>query len=80
MNHQLIVVLDYGSQTTQLIARRVREAGVYCEIHPCTFPVAVVAAMQPVGLILSGGPCPVYDAGAPKLEPTLLNLMQPGSE
>ena len=80
MNHQLIVVLDYGSQTTQLIARRVREAGVYCEIHPCTFPVAVVAAMQPVGLILSGGPCSVYDDGAPQLDPMLLNLRQPGSD
>ena len=80
MNHQLIVILDYGSQTTQLIARRVREAGVYCEIHPCTLPVAEVAAMQPVGLILSGGPCSVYDDGAPQLDPTLLNLRRPGTD
>ena len=79
MSYQLIVVLDYGSQTTQLIARRVRETGVYCEIHPCTLPVAEVAAMQPAGLILSGGPCSVYDDGAPQLDPALLNLRQPGT-
>lgn len=79
MNHQLTVILDYGGQTTQLIARRVREAGVYCEIHPCTIPVAEIVAMQPVGLILSGGPYSVYDDGAPQLDAALLNLKQPDS-
>ncbi len=74
MNHQLVVILDYGSQTTQLIARRVREAGVYCEIHPCTLPTAEIAAMEPVGIILSGGPCSVYDEGAPQFDPSLLEF------
>ncbi len=80
MHHERIVVLDFGSQTTQLIARRVREAGVYCEIHPCTLPAAEVAAMRPMGLVLSGGPCSVYDDGAPQLDPTLLALAQPGTD
>ncbi len=79
MQHQLIVVLDFGSQTTQLIARRVREAGVYCEIHPCTLSADELSAMWPVGLILSGGPCSVYDYGAPQLDPTLLELKQQSS-
>ena len=74
MIHQSVVILDFGSQTTQLIARRVREAGVYCEIHPCTTPAAAVAAMQPAGLILSGGPMSVYDDGAPQADPALLTL------
>ncbi len=72
--HETIVILDYGSQYTQLIARRVREAGVYSEIHPCTVAPGEVAAMRPKGLILSGGPCSVYDDGAPQLSPDLLEL------
>ncbi len=77
MQHQRVVILDFGSQTTQLIARRVREAGVYCEIHPCTRPAAEIAALAPAGLILSGGPSSVYDAGAPQLDPALLRLTTP---
>jgi GMP synthase (glutamine-hydrolysing) len=69
-----IVILDFGSQYTQLIARRVREAGVFSEIHPCTLPAEEVAAMQPSGLILSGGPLSVYDGEAPQLQPELLEL------
>ena len=80
MTHQLVVILDFGGQTTQLIARRVREAGVYCEIHPCTVPSEDVVAMQPHGLILSGGPCSIYDDGAPQLDPALLGLRQPGTD
>src|SRR5690606_41090176 len=68
------------SSDLQLIARRVREAGVYCEIHPCTLPAAEVAALRPMGLILSGGPCSVYDDGAPQLDPALLDLRQPGTD
>ena len=79
MSHQTVVILDFGSQTTQLIARRVREAGVYCEIVPCTLPAEAVAAMQPSGLILSGGPMSVYDDGAPQLDASLLQLTKPGS-
>ena len=54
--HEKIVILDFGSQYTQLIARRVRETGVYSEIHPCTVDTAAIEALEPHGLILSGGP------------------------
>ena len=80
MHHETVVILDFGSQTTQLIARRVREAGVYCEIHPCTLPASEVAALEPSGLILSGGPMSVYDEGGPQLDPALLQLTKPGSD
>lgn len=72
--HQRIVILDFGSQFTQLIARRVREAGVYSEIWPCTLPIEEVAALNPHGIILSGGPSSVYDNGAPQLDPGILEL------
>ena len=74
MQHQTIVILDFGSQTTKLIARRIREAGVYCEIHPCTVAPEAIAAMEPVGLVLSGGPMSVYDEGAPQVDPALLGM------
>ena len=74
MQHQTIVILDFGSQTTKLIARRIREAGVYCEIHPCTVAPEAVAAMEPVGLVLSGGPMSVYDEAAPQVDPALLGM------
>jgi GMP synthase (glutamine-hydrolysing) len=74
--HEKIVILDYGSQYTQLIARRVREVGVYSEIHPCTLTPEEVAALRPKGLILSGGPCSVYDAGAPQLPRALLEMQR----
>jgi GMP synthase (glutamine-hydrolysing) len=76
--HETIAILDFGSQTTQLIARRVREAGVYCEIHPCTAPVERIAALDPIGVILSGGPASVYDPGAPPLAPGVLDLERGG--
>jgi GMP synthase (glutamine-hydrolysing) len=69
----MIVILDFGSQYTQLIARRVREAGVYCEILPCTADPARIAALEPEGLILSGGPASVYDEGAPQVRPEVLD-------
>jgi GMP synthase (glutamine-hydrolysing) len=72
--HQTILILDFGSQFTQLIARRVREAGVYAEILPCTAPLSEIAARRPVGVILSGGPCSVYDEGAPGLPDGLTDL------
>ena len=72
--HQRIVILDFGSQYTQLIARRIREAGVYSEIYPCTTPVSEVAATEPIGIVLSGGPCSVFDEGAPQLHPDHLAL------
>src|SRR5690349_2165985 len=60
-----ILIIDYGSQYTQLIARRVREARVYCEIHPPTRSLEWVREWNPTGIILSGGPNSVYDKGAP---------------
>jgi GMP synthase (glutamine-hydrolysing) len=67
LQHQLILILDFGSQYTQLIARRVREQGVYCEIHPFNLSVDAIVAKSPMGLILSGGPSSVTDADAPRL-------------
>ncbi len=68
MHHETIIILDFGSQYTQLIARRVREQGVYCEIHPFYLPAEAIAAKQPMGVILSGGPSSVTDIDAPRLE------------
>jgi GMP synthase (glutamine-hydrolysing) len=62
--HETVLILDYGSQFTQLIARRVRENRVYSEVHPCDLPLAEIRRRRPIGLILSGGPQSVYDPGA----------------
>ncbi len=72
--HQRIVILDFGSQYTQLIARRVRESGVYSEIYPCTIPVSEVRDMHLSGIIFSGGPNSIYDEDAPQLDSDLLEL------
>ncbi len=69
----MILVLDFGSQYTQLIARRVREAGVYCEIHPFNVGGAKIAELDPEAIILSGGPASVYDPNAPTIDPQLLD-------
>ena len=75
MKHsELLLVLDFGSQYTQLIARRVRELGVYSEIHPFNVPIDKIRALKPVGIILSGGPSSVYEAGAPKPSPEVFQL------
>ncbi|MEW5911935.1 MAG: glutamine-hydrolyzing GMP synthase [Thermodesulfobacteriota bacterium] len=74
---QKILVLDFGSQTTQLIARRVREARVYCEIHPCTMPLAEIKAYAPKGIILSGGPASCYEPGAPSVDQGIFALGVP---
>jgi GMP synthase (glutamine-hydrolysing) len=68
LHHELILILDFGSQYTQLIARRVREQGVYCEIHPFHLSVDEIAAKRPKGVILSGGPSSVTDEDAPRVE------------
>ena len=65
--HDTIVILDFGSQYAQLIARRVRESHVYCEMFPWDTPARKVLALKPRGFILSGGPASVYEHGAPKL-------------
>jgi GMP synthase (glutamine-hydrolysing) len=70
--HETVIILDFGSQYTQLIARRVREAGVYCEILPFNVSVDEILAHHPKGLILSGSPSSVYDEGAPRPSKSLL--------
>jgi GMP synthase (glutamine-hydrolysing) len=67
VHHELILILDFGSQYTQLIARRVREQGVYCEIHPFHLSADEIAAKRPKGVILSGGPSSVTDEDAPRV-------------
>lgn len=67
MQHEIIIILDFGSQYTQLIARRVREQGVYCEIHPFHLSVDEIVKRRPKGVILSGGPSSVTDEDAPRV-------------
>ncbi|MGZ3419619.1 MAG: glutamine-hydrolyzing GMP synthase [Polyangiales bacterium] len=82
MSHQgreLVLILDYGSQYTQLIARRIREQRVYCEIHPCTIAapgaaLAKVKELKPKAIVMSGGPASVYGEGAPQVDPALFDL------
>ena len=73
----MILILDFGGQYTQLIARRVREANVYCEIHPFSLPLEKVRDMQPEGIIMSGGPASVYAEGAPLPDRGVLDLGVP---
>ncbi len=75
--HSKILILDFGSQYTQVIARRIRECQVYSEIVRFDMPAAEVAALQPKGLILSGGPASVYDKGAPQIDPEIFSLGVP---
>ena len=77
MSHQTILVLDFGSQYTQLIARRLRELSVYSEIVPFNTPAKKLRERNPVGIILSGGPKSVSEEGAPKCDPTLFELNLP---
>jgi GMP synthase (glutamine-hydrolysing) len=77
MDTSSIVILDFGSQYTQLIARRIREQNVFSVVLPCTAPIEQVRAQKPMGIILSGGPCSVYDADAPPADPAVLGLGVP---
>jgi len=72
-----ILILDFGSQYTQLIARRLRELGVYCEIHPCTAKAGQIRAFAPRGVILSGGPASVTAEGSPRPDPVVFDLGVP---
>ena len=75
MKHsELLLVLDFGSQYTQLIARRVRELGVYSEIHPFNITIEKIRSLHPTGIIFSGGPSSVYESGAPKPSPEVLGM------
>jgi GMP synthase (glutamine-hydrolysing) len=77
VTHQTIIVLDFGSQFTQLIARRLRELGVYSEVWPPDAPMDRIRARDPVGIILSGGPKSVSDATAPKCDPAVYAIGRP---
>ena len=72
--HRPVLVVDFGAQYAQLIARRVREAHVYSEIVPHTISAADVAAKNPLAIVLSGGPSSVYEPGSPSLDPGIIAL------
>jgi GMP synthase (glutamine-hydrolysing) len=72
-----IVILDFGSQYVQLIARRIREQNVHSVVLPCTAKIEEIRAQNPVGIVLSGGPCSVYDADAPPADPAILEMGLP---
>ena len=73
LHAQRILILDFGGQTTQLIARRIREAGVYCEIHAWDIDDSVVQDFKPAGVVLSGGPESVLEPGSPTIPATVLS-------
>jgi GMP synthase (glutamine-hydrolysing) len=77
LTHQTIIVLDFGSQYTQLIARRLRELSVYSEVWPPDTPIERIRARQPAGIILSGGPKSVSEPGAPKCDPGVYDIGRP---
>jgi GMP synthase (glutamine-hydrolysing) len=73
----MILVIDFGSQYNQLIARRVREAKVYCRIEPPSTAVETVSSLRPQGIILSGGPSSIYEKNSPKIDPAVFDLAIP---
>ena len=75
--HKKILILDFGSQYTQLIARRVRETHVYCELHPWDMSEADIRAFAPAGIVLSGGPSSVYEEETPKAPQVVFELGVP---
>ncbi|MBE3575070.1 MAG: glutamine-hydrolyzing GMP synthase [Firmicutes bacterium] len=75
--HQTVLVIDFGAQYSQLIARRVRESHVYCQLIPFDTPLEDIRRLQPIGIILSGGPASVYSPGAPRLDPAVYQLGVP---
>ena len=77
MDTQTIVILDFGSQYTQLIARRIRELNVFSVVLPCTAPLSEIKAYKPLGVILSGGPSSVYDSDAPEADAAVLEMDVP---
>lgn len=76
-NRELVLVLDFGAQYGQLIARKIRECKVYCEIVPCSTPAEEIVARKPKGLVLSGGPASIYEPGAPSMDAALLESSIP---
>ena len=74
MKHQTVLVLDFGGQYNQLIARRVRECAVYCEVLPHNTPLEELSAKKPIGIIFTGGPNSVYESTSPKVDPQIFSL------
>ena len=74
LHRPFVLVLDYGAQYSQLIARRIRECHVYCEIHPCTITLEDVRKLQPDAIVMSGGPQSVYDPESPTSDPGIFDL------
>ncbi|OUQ59686.1 GMP synthase (glutamine-hydrolyzing) [Tyzzerella sp. An114] len=74
MNHELVIVLDFGGQYNQLIARRVRECNVYCEVKPYTMPLEEIKALNPKGIIFTGGPNSVYDEESPHIAKEIFEM------
>lgn len=77
MSHQTVLVLDFGGQYNQLIARRVRELGVYCEVHPYNKGIEKARELHPIGIIFTGGPNSVYLEESPKVDPAVFDLGVP---
>lgn len=74
MEREKIIVLDFGGQYNQLIARRVRECGVYCEVHPYSMPLEAIKEMNPKGIIFTGGPNSVYKEDSPRCSKDIFNM------
>ena len=74
MAHQFVLILDFGGQYNQLIARRVRECGVYCEVHSYKKTIEEIKAFNPVGIIFTGGPNSVYSDNSPKIDKAIFEL------
>ena len=77
MKNELVLVLDFGGQYNQLIARRVRECNVYCEVHPYNLPIEKIKELNPKGIIFTGGPASVYGTGSPLCDKEIFNLNIP---
>ena len=74
MQHEKVLVLDFGGQYNQLIARRVREQSVYCELLPCDISLERIKEFNPKGIIFTGGPNSVYDENSPHIDPAVFTL------
>ena len=77
MDREMIIVLDFGGQYNQLIARRVREHNVYCEVKPYKTSIEEIRALNPIGIIFTGGPNSVYDPASPQCDPAVFELGVP---
>ena len=77
MTHSSIAIIDFGAQYAQLIARRVREANVYCELFPWDAPQEKIMSIEPQGFILSGGPASAYDPDAPTIQKFIIESGRP---